>query len=108
MLNVADFGMLFAPVAGAVGAGSVTQEHGGGWLVVLLIVLGLFGGAAIGVFGNKLAYGVLARSSAPAGERETLRHYMFDLLYMLSPLFTMAVSAGAMFFLALGILSLAK
>src|SRR5437660_2280644 len=98
MLNLADFGMLLATVVGAFAGVGAARERGIGWPVMVFALLGLIVGAAIGIAGNKLSYAALSRCSAPTGQRETARNYAFALLYLLSPLLSMAAAAAATVF----------
>ncbi len=108
MLNLADLGMLLATIVGAFAGVGAAREHGVGWPVVFFVLLGLVVGAAIGIAGNKLSYAALERSSSRTDQPDRVRNYVFGLLYMLIPLLSMAVAAGATILLTLGILSLTK
>lgn len=107
-MNLADFGMLLGTISGGIAALGAARVHGVGWPVVFFILLGLVVGAATGIAGNKLSYAALARSGAPIGKGDTIRNYAFGFIYMLIPLFSMAVAASLAVLITVGILSLTQ
>jgi hypothetical protein len=106
-MNLAELGAVTTVITGTMAGATAAHDQKAGWAAILFAVGGFAVSFGFALVSMKVADIALGRATR-AGQKESVCGIAFELLYLLTPLFSIAAAVATVVFLTLMVLRLTQ